>query len=507
MMKSLLRTLARHLWLFLVYGTAGAVIAIVGAYIAWNVRRRPDLRPWHQVNLDEEFRQSDAGRVRDFDGYRALEDRLFQQLRREIYDGPGRSTGEPLNRYSAGSLADPGTGPEDGNRSYEMPVESPRAAALLIHGLTDSPRVLRRIAEGLHQQGVWTVGLRLPGHGTIPAALTRVRWEDWAAAVRIAARSLHARAGEEVPLYLVGFSTGAALSVEYALARLEGEDLPPLAGLVLLSPAIGVDPLAPVAIAQEHLAAVPGLDKLAWLSIMPEYDPYKYISFATNAGIQIYLVTRRIGERIDRLGGSGPVRGFPHTLVFQSVADATVSSPAVVKAFLGRLAPEGHELVAFDINRRADAEPLLRPGARVPVEKLLSGAALPFDVVLLTNENPQSMSIVARRRAAGRNEVTEGATGMEWPVGMFSLSHLALPIPPDDPVYGAVRPEGHRRIYLGRLGLQGEDGLLAIPPVSLVRLRFNPFFAYLERRVLEFVAAAKQTEPAAAPTARGGVLR
>jgi len=501
MRKSILRTLARHLWLFLVYGTAGAVLAVVGAYIAWNVRRRPDLRPWHQVHL-EDFRESDAGRVRDFDGYRALENRLFQQLRKEIYEGPGHSAGEPLNRYSAGSLADPGGGREDGNRSYEMPVESPRAAALLIHGLTDSPRVLRRISERLHEQGVWTVGLRLPGHGTIPAGLTRVRWEDWAAAVRIAARHLHERAGKDVPLYLVGFSTGAALSVEYALARLEGEDVPELAGLVLMSPAIGVDPMAPVAIYQKRLSAVPGLGKLAWLSIMPEYDPYKYNSFATNAGIQIYLVTRRIGERIERLAAKGSVRGFPRTLVFQSAADATVSSPAVVKAFLGRLAPEGHELVAFDVNRRADAEPLLKPGARVPAEKLLMGAALPFDVVLLTNESPGSNAIVARSRAAGKNEVTEEATGMEWPAGMFSLSHLAVPIPPDDPIYGAVRPEARTRIYLGRLGLQGEDGLLAIPTVSLLRLRFNPFYGYLEKRVLAFVVPLKNEAetPAAAST-------
>ena len=67
-------------------------------------------------------------------------------------------------------------------------------------------------------------------------------------AVRMAAKDLRRRAGPDVPLYFVGFSTGAALSVEYSLARLEGEDLPRPDGLLLLSPAIGVDPLAAAAV-------------------------------------------------------------------------------------------------------------------------------------------------------------------------------------------------------------------------------------------------------------------
>jgi alpha-beta hydrolase superfamily lysophospholipase len=493
MMPAFLRAATRHLLLFLTYGAAGVVIALVGAYIAWSVRGRPDLEIWHRTHLAEEFRASDATRVGDFAGYLRLEDRLFKELRREVYDRVPRSERKRLNRYSAGSLADPGARPVDWSRSYEIPVASPRAAALLVHGLTDSPYLMRGIAQRLHDQGVWVVGLRLPGHGTVPEALTQVQWEDWAAAVRLAARHLRARAGPKVPLYLVGFSTGAALSVEYSLSRLRGEDLPEASGLVLLSPAIGVDPLAPVSLWQLRLAAIPGLGKLAWLSIGPEYDPYKYVSFATNAGYQIYRLTRRIGEEMDGIAGTAPLRRFPRTLVFQSVADATVSTPAVVKAFLGRLAPEGHELVAFDVNRRAEVEPLLKPGGRLPAEKLLSGPPLPFDYTLFTNAGPDSGSMVARRRAAGSSEVREEATGLEWPAGIYSLSHLALPIPPDDPVYGAQRPKEPTMIYLGRLGLQGEDGLLAIPATSLLRIRFNPFFPYLERRILSFLAPATRT--------------
>jgi len=488
MLARLLRFSIKHLVRFLVYGAAGVVVTLVVGYVAWNVHQHPDLEVWHRAALSEEFRRSDASRVPDFDAYLKLEDRLFAELRREVYDRVGTAQRLPINRYSAGSMSDPGGRSPDWSRSFEMPQPAPRAAALLIHGLTDTPYVLRRIAERLHERGAWVVGLRLPGHGTAPSGLVHVEWEDWAAAVRLAARHLRAKVGPDVPLYLVGFSTGAALSVEYSLARLEGEDLPPASGLVLLSPAIGVDALAPVALWQSRMALVPGLQKMAWLSIAPEYDPYKYNSFATNAGYQIHLVTRKIGERLDRLAGQGPLRGFPRTLVFQSVADATVSAPAVIKAFLGRLAPEGHALVAFDVNRRTEVEPIFRPGARLPAEKLLTGAALPFECTLLTNADGETDAIVARHRAAGGSEIADEPTDLAWPAGVYSLSHLALPIPPDDPIYGAQRPRGTTMVFLGKVGLQGENGLLAIPPASLLRLRFNPFFAYEEKRIMAFLS-------------------
>jgi alpha-beta hydrolase superfamily lysophospholipase len=49
---------------------------------------------------------------------------------------------------------------------------------LLLHGLTDSPYSMRALAELFAARGWYVVGLRLPGHGTAPAALTRVTWQD-----------------------------------------------------------------------------------------------------------------------------------------------------------------------------------------------------------------------------------------------------------------------------------------------------------------------------------------
>ena len=488
--RASLAVLARHLLLFGLYGFAGVALTLVAAFIWLGVSGKPDLKPWHTAALTEEFTRADTSRVSSLADYRKLEDRLFEELQREVYQRTAASDQRALNRYSSGSRADPSVGGENGNRTFELEAHEPRAGVLLIHGLTDSPYVFRALAEKLHERDCWVVGLRLPGHGTAPSALVTADWRDWAAAVRMAARDLRRRLPANTPLYLGGFSTGAALSVEYALARLEGEDLPPVDGLVLLSPAIGVDPLAWLAIWQARFATLPGLGKMAWLDLIPEYDPYKYNSFPVNAGHQIYALTEVIDERITRLSANGPVRGFPRTLVFQSVADATVSPLAVVQVFLGRLAAEGHELVVFDINRLADAEPLLRADARLPVERLLSGPERPFAVTLVTNESAQSLKLVAIHRpsrgAAGAGEPLE----LTWPKGVFSLSHGALPISPDDPIYGAERPRGTDRVYLGKVELLGEKGLLAVPATALIRLRFNPFFEYEELRIEQFLAVS-----------------
>jgi hypothetical protein len=77
---------------------------------------------------------------------------------------------------------------------------------------------------------------------------------------------------------------------------------------------------------------------------------------------------------------------------------------------------------------------------------------------------------------------------------VISLSHVALPFPPDDPLYGQRPPENDDLLFLGEMAIQGERGLLKIPTDWLLRLRYNPFYDYLERRVLEWVTDARGLE-------------
>ncbi len=60
--------------------------------------------------------------------------------------------------------------------------------------------------------------------------------------------------------------------------------------------------------------------------------------------------------------------------------------------------------------------------------------------------------------------------------------------PPDDPLYGENSGEDQHALHLGRIELRGERGLLVVPTDQLTRLRYNPFYSYLERRVLEFIS-------------------
>jgi hypothetical protein len=67
---------------------------------------------------------------------------------------------------------------------------------------------------------------------------------------------------------------------------------------------------------------------------------------------------------------------------------------------------------------------------------------------------------------------------------------VALPFPPEDPLYGQGPPGKEDFIFLGQMAIQGERGLLKIPYNFLVRLRYNPFYAFLETRVLEWLDGA-----------------
>jgi hypothetical protein len=73
---------------------------------------------------------------------------------------------------------------------------------------------------------------------------------------------------------------------------------------------------------------------------------------------------------------------------------------------------------------------------------------------------------------------------MAWPQGMYSLSHIALPFPENDPLYGSGA--GGREVTLGNLALRGERGAIRIPPAGMLRQRWNPFYSLLEMRTIKF---------------------
>ena len=464
------------------------VIAITLPACAGDASDRPGLQPWHTVVLKSEFHAGDEAHVRTIADYQALETRLFSELDERIYRVVDPGERSLINRYWAGSRADPRTDKPDWSRTQVMPVANPRGGVLLVHGLSDSPYIMRGLAEYLHGQGWYVVVLRLPGHGTAPSGLLNVKWQDWAAAVRLAAKDIAATIGPGRPLVLGGFSTGGALVVEYALSQRQGEVLPKPSNLLLFSPAIGVSSMARWASTVDALSALPGLHKLAWETLSIEYDPYKYNSFPVNAGAQIWKLTKRIDDQLSDLARRGGATGLPRILAFQSGADATVSTVAVIRALYGRLPNEGHRLVLFDANRVANELQILKPDLFAGRDRLLGGPVLPFDLEIVTNEKNDESPVSSWIRAAGSSEVQHVPTSLLWPRDLFALSHVAVPVPPDDPVYGEIQPAKHDgRIWLGHAALYGERDMLVVPETALLRVRYNPFFPWMTQRIGRFL--------------------
>ncbi|MFZ2620526.1 MAG: alpha/beta fold hydrolase [Alphaproteobacteria bacterium] len=84
---------------------------------------------------------------------------------------------------------------------------------LLVHGFLASPAEMREFGDECFAAGYPTYGVRLSGHGTSPWDLHRREWQEWLNAVKRGYRILSAYCDKVV---IVGFSTGAALSLIYA---------------------------------------------------------------------------------------------------------------------------------------------------------------------------------------------------------------------------------------------------------------------------------------------------
>jgi len=447
------------------------------------LENRPDLSVWHETNLDREF--TTDSKAETFADYLIIEEQVFKQLDEQVYQRISTGAQQRVNRYSRNSLSDPIQWPRNWNRSYELSIAQPKAGVLLLHGMSDSPYSLRALGQKLNDHGARVLGLRYPGHGTAPSGLTTLRWEDMARAVELAMRHLRQQVGDR-PIYIVGYSAGGALAVNYALQNLKNSERPKAAGLVLISPAIGVSSLAPYAVWQGRLGALLGLDKLKWTDIKPEYDPFKYNSFAVNAGDQMYRLTSEISRLIKQYSKIGGLERLPPMLAFQSSVDATVSTRALIDSLFAKLPVNGHRLVLFDINRLIGIEPLLKQDPANTFADFLQQKTLPFTLSIVTNSQQGGREAVIRTRLENQAEINVSDTGIQWPREIYSLSHIALPFAKDDPLYGPDGQSPENAVQLGDFQSRGERGVLLVPAADMLRLRWNPFYPMIEDAVLNF---------------------
>jgi hypothetical protein len=98
-----------------------------------------------------------------------------------------------------------------------------------------------------------------------------------------------------------------------------------------------------------------------------------------------------------------------------------------------------------------------------------------YKYTLVTNQSEQTTQVQSRSRAAGAMDTINLDLPFAWPDDVYSLSHVAIPFAPTDAKYGAYDENG----------LPIPDSFNNTAPRGM-RLRYNPFYAYVESRSIEF---------------------
>jgi len=484
------RWMRRILRIVVVYSVVSAIAVFVAFLLGWASFSRTLQNPsgWHETGPESEFTHADAVTGYTLDDYIEQEARVYAELD-ALIDGDWKdeATGA-FNRFNRRSICFPGSGfDRNWNRTTVLEHDSPRGGVLMLHGLSDAPYSLRSAAERMHQEGWTVVALRVPGHGTCPGALAEARWRDWAAAVTVAVKGVREKVPADVPLMIFGFSNGGALAIDYTLDAIEDPALEEPDALVLFSPMVGITPFAKISRLYHLIAWIPAFEKVRWMHINEEVDPYKYCSWPTNASEQAFLLTSRLSSRLRALGDRGETGRLPPILTFQSAVDATTNVRDLLVRLYDRLPDGPDELVLYDINRLSVMHDLLRDNNAPEIRARLDDPTLRYRITLVTNSADTSSLDVTAVTHKGP-ETTETSLGLSWPQDVFSLAHGAVPIPPNDPVYGTREAtRGFPAPNLGSLTLRGESGVLRISDSLMTRLRHNPFYAFSEKKTVDWL--------------------
>jgi len=347
---------------------------------------------------------------------------------------------------------------------------------LLIHGLTDSPYLMRSISESLHKAYPCSLirAVLLPGHGTVAGDSLEMSYKDWKRIVRYGVNSFKNDSAIS-QVYLVGFSTGTSLAIAYM------KEYPPAAskcrednikGLILLSTAVkaksGAAWLTPIAKWFKK-----------WGTTFQEKDAARYESFSLNAGAQFYSLTKDMLDPEYTL--DVPV------LMAVSADDATIDARAAREFFCYPTEIRRRVLIWYQS---------IDPAVNASINR---------------QDTPELMC---------DNIVEIRLTDIQPDFNTVNLAHTALSMSPDDPHYGVHGKYHNCKAYDTAKKTQefeecrtndtetvyGENNIsklkdrLHLNYKYLRRGTFNPDYANLEQKILCFTS---DTCPAADLTSYG----
>ena len=342
-------------------------------------------------------------------------------------------------------------------RESERCSDAEKGAAkgfLLIHGLGDSPYLMRSISDSLQRAYPCALirAVLLPGHGTIVGDTLKMQHEDWEGIVRYGVHSF-SKDKHVSDLYLVGFSTGTSLSIHYMQAHpVETGQVraDKIKGLVLLSAAVKAKS------GKAWLAPIVAVFKDWEAPTYAEKDAARYESFAYNAGAQFYQLTKNMTAPDYAL--NVPV------LMAVSADDNTINAQAAREFFCQPTSIKRRALIWYEsIDPEVNAEQSLNCNGIINVK--------------LDSLDPKFKTV--------------------------NLAHTALSMQPEDPHYGVNGKYHHCKAYTEPQAFKacqgddkhtmfGEYGVENMPEdISsrydyLRRGTFNPDYKNLEARILCF---------------------
>ncbi|WP_412776013.1 alpha/beta hydrolase [Thalassospira lucentensis] len=312
---------------------------------------------------------------------------------------------------------------------------------VMVHGLTDSPYWLSDVRDVLRDKYPCASfhGVLLPGHGTVPADLMDVAYQDWMDTVKFGVESFGPEVEQIIP---IGFSTGAALIGRY-YDMADHDDR--LNALVMLSP--GFSARSGMAWLTPYVRYVKN-----WAGKGENNDPGKYGSMAMNGAAEFHLLTSPYRD-----GSIGTV-DIP-VFVAVSSDDQTIDPLVVLDFFCEKVTVPNRHMVWY----QGEIE--------IPDEQTQCDG---IDVVKSANADFRTLN----------------------------HAHTGITLSPNDPVYGldGKHPDcGHydnkedkETCQTAPDAVYGERNLVdGATPGTLRRVTFNPDFDTMMEKIMHFIAVSR----------------
>ncbi len=204
--------------------------------------------------------------------------------------------------------------PGDGMAAHKGCPDGSKGVVLLLHGLYDSPYVMKDIGGFFNEQCYHSRFLLLPGHGTVPGDLRGLKYGQWVDAVETVVKQTRDEYEEE-KVIIAGFSTGGGLALDYA-----SDNAVDVQALFLFAPLVDLS-----------MGRVFGAGLVETLGEYvqkgEEMDTFKYESVTANSVLQVNRLAKEVSRKLRNDKLKMPV------FIAQAKNDYTLSSRATIDLF------------------------------------------------------------------------------------------------------------------------------------------------------------------------------